>query len=124
MSENPSKPTRRADSLAVPVDSGTTVVAPHWPRAPLVSVLGVFVLFGLFAAVVWYLYLPRRTGAFPDDGIRTADQRVKTLAELRAKEAQQLQSYAWVDEKAGVVQLPLDRAVELTLEQYQQPTSK
>lgn len=124
MSENPSQLTGRASSATAPSTSGASATAPRWPRAPLVSVLGVFVLFGLFVALVWYLYLPRRTGAFPDDGVRTADQRVKTLVELRAKEAQQLKSYAWADEKAGVVQLPLDRAVQLTLEKYQQPPSK
>jgi hypothetical protein len=124
MSENPSKLTGHRSSAATPVEGEAVVAAPRWPRAPLVSVLGVFALFGLFVALVWYLYLPRRTGAFPDDGIRTADQRLKTLAELRAKEAQQLKSYAWVDQKAGVVQLPLDRAVQLTLEKYQKQPSK
>jgi hypothetical protein len=87
-------------------------------RASLVSIIAIFVLFGLFLAVVYYVYIPRQTGAFVDDGIHTAEQRQKTLAELRAKEATQAKSYGWVDQKAGVVHLPLDRAMELTLQKY------
>jgi len=87
-------------------------------RAPIVSILGVFILLGLFAAVVYYVYVPRRTGAFPDDGIHTAEVRKKNLADLRAKQAEQLKTYKWVDQKAGVVQLPLARAQELTLQKY------
>lgn len=87
-------------------------------RAPLISILGIFVLFGLFFGLVYYLYLPRHTGEFSGDGIRTPEQRKKNLAELRAKESHQLTSYGWVDQKAGVVQLPIDRAMELTLQHY------
>lgn len=88
------------------------------PRASLPSVLGVFVLFALFVVVVYYVYVPRQTGTFADDGIRTAAQRRQNLAELRAKEAKQLTSYAWVDQQAGAVQLPIERAMELTLQHY------
>lgn len=88
------------------------------PRAPLISIFAVFVLFALFLLVVYYVYVPRQTGAFPDDGIHTMEQRKKTLLELRAKQEQQAKAYAWVDQKTGVVQLPLDRAMELTLQQY------
>ena len=34
------------------------------------------------------------------------------------KQAKQAASYAWVDQKAGVVQLPIDRAMELTAAHY------
>lgn len=88
------------------------------PRAPLVSILAVFVAFVLFFIAVWVIYRPRHTGAFPDDGIHNATQRKQNLAELRAKHAAQLESYAWVDEKAGAVQLPIDRAMELTIQKY------
>jgi hypothetical protein len=35
-----------------------------------------------------------------------------------AKQQKQAASYAWVDRKAGVVQLPIDRAMELVVQQY------
>ncbi|MFT3828934.1 MAG: hypothetical protein QM691_04420 [Opitutaceae bacterium] len=39
--------------------------------------------------------------------------RVGRLAELRGKEQTAATSYAWVDKNAGVVRLPVDRAMEL-----------
>jgi hypothetical protein len=38
------------------------------------------------------------------------------LADLRAKEDDQLTSYGWVDRNAGVVRIPIDAAMKLTLE--------
>jgi len=38
------------------------------------------------------------------------------LAELRARESAQLQSYGWVDKNAGIVRIPIDAAIKLTLE--------
>jgi hypothetical protein len=38
------------------------------------------------------------------------------LSELRAREDAILRSYGWVDRNAGVVRIPIDRAMELTLQ--------
>jgi hypothetical protein len=38
------------------------------------------------------------------------------LADMRAKEDEQLTSYGWVDRNAGVVRIPIDAAMKLTLE--------
>ena len=38
------------------------------------------------------------------------------LAELRAREDAALHSYGWVDKNAGVVRIPIDAAIKLTLE--------
>ncbi len=86
--------------------------------APLVSIFAIFALLAVFALLVYFFYLPRSTGMFVGDGVHSDEQRVKNLAELRSKEASQASSYAWVDQNAGVVQLPLDRAMELTIEAY------
>jgi hypothetical protein len=48
----------------------------------------------------------------------TPATRKQALAELREKQAKQAATYAWVDKKAGVVQLPIERAMELTAQQY------
>ncbi len=40
------------------------------------------------------------------------------LAELREKEARQAESYGWVDRGAGVVQLPIGRAMELVVREH------
>ncbi len=38
------------------------------------------------------------------------------LARLSGDQEKILSSYAWVDEKAGIARIPIDRAIELTLE--------
>jgi hypothetical protein len=38
------------------------------------------------------------------------------LADLRAKEDETLNSYGWVDRNAGVVRIPIDEAIKLTLQ--------
>ena len=38
------------------------------------------------------------------------------LAELRQKQAAQAASYGWVDQKAGIVQVPIERAKELVIQ--------
>jgi len=86
--------------------------------APLLSVLGVFACFALFLLLVYVSYLPRQTGPFVGDGVRTPAERAAKLAELRATEQKHSQSYAWIDQSAGTVQLPIDRAMELTVQQY------
>jgi len=86
--------------------------------APLPTILLVMAGFALFLLVVYVAYLPRSTGPFTGDGIRTAEQRKANLAELHKKQAAQATSYAWVDQKAGIVQLPLDVAMELTVQKY------
>jgi hypothetical protein len=48
----------------------------------------------------------------------TPAARREALADLRAKQAAQASTYAWVDKKAGVVQLPISRAVELVIEEH------
>ena len=80
-----------------------------------------------FLVVVRYLYHPAPIAVFnaaPDNLSKdwewraTAVARRKALADLREKETQQASSYAWIDQKAGIVQLPIERAMELTARQY------
>jgi hypothetical protein len=42
--------------------------------------------------------------------------RVEKLAKLRAENEKVLHSYAWIDKDKGVVQIPIERAMELTVE--------
>lgn len=45
--------------------------------------------------------------------------RAKKLAEVRANEVGQAGAYGWVDQTKGVVRLPLERAMELTVRDLQ-----
>lgn len=84
----------------------------------LVTIFAIFVLFGAFLVVIHYVYLPKSTGAFVGDGIHTVAQREENLKVLREKQNAQATKYGWVDQKAGVVQLPIERAIDLTVQQY------
>lgn len=73
---------------------------------------------GLFLLLVYLAYLPKQSGPYVGDGIRTPEERKQNLAELRSNEAKQAHSYAWINQNAGQVQLPIDRAMELTVQRY------
>ena len=95
-------------------------------RARPVSLFTIVFLFAVFAAfllVIRYFYQPSTTSAFnaaPDNVPKELEWRANaasrrlTLKELREAEAAQISGYAWIDQKAGVVRLPIDRAMELT----------
>ena len=77
----------------------------------LVAAIGGFVI---FVVILLVAYLPKQPAPL-GDGVKTPEQRKASLAELHAHEAKVATSYGWVDQSKGVVQLPLDRAIELTL---------
>lgn len=47
----------------------------------------------------------------------TPEGRAKALADLHAREQAQ-NTYGWVDQKAGIARLPIDRAIELTVRDH------
>ncbi len=82
----------------------------------------VMVCFLVFAGIVTLAYLKNRdTSLVPDlTKVDEADRwkytekgRSDRLAELRGKEQTAATTYGWVDQSAGVVRLPIDRAMEL-----------
>jgi hypothetical protein len=101
--------------------SDETAPAPR--PVSLATVAALFVLLSLFWVASIRLYGPNRPVAPQNEAPEnlskdlawraTPEQRRAYLAELRAKQASQAASYGWVDAKAGVVQLPVERAMEL-----------
>jgi hypothetical protein len=95
----------------------------------LVTILAILGCFALFLLLVYVAYVPRRAGA-PQNSLpekisddmkwqATPEGRMAYLTELRDKQQKQASSYGWVDQKAGVVQLPIDRAMELIVQEHQ-----
>lgn len=86
----------------------------------LFTVLAIFAAFAFFFFLVYKVYLPRQTGAYSGDGIRTAAERTEILKKLRETQEAQIANpkYTWADQPAGIVRLPMDRAIELTVQQY------
>lgn len=101
--------------------------APIPRPVSLVAIAAIFILLSLFGLLALRVYLPGRAPApqnqVPDNLSKdmawraTPDTRKGYLADLRKKQALQAGSYGWVDQKAGVVQLPIARAMELVVKE-------
>ncbi len=105
----------------------TDTPAPSPRPVSLVAVIAIFVLLSPYWWVAHKAYLHHRAPApqnqapqnLPKDlawRATPADRRAY-LADLREKQAKQADSYGWIDKKAGVVQLPIDRAMELIVKE-------
>ncbi len=89
---------------------------------PKTSVLALAIAFiGTFlivAGLIWIMYY--FTQPPPVDQARAAERR-KNLADLNAQTKEQLDNYGWIDQPKGIVRLPITRAMELTLQEWQNP---
>lgn len=103
-----------------------TSVAPARPVS-LFTIVFLLALFGAFLLVIRYFYHPATVSAanapaenLPKDLAWRADAAARrgALKELRENEATQMSSYGWLDQQAGTVRLPIDRAMELTAQKY------
>jgi hypothetical protein len=70
----------------------------------------------LFLGVLWFAYVKQFPHAELGDGVHTAQQREETLKKLQLKMAADSTTYGWVDKDKQVVRLPIDRAMQLTVE--------
>ena len=93
---------------------------PARERTGLAFFIGILGSFLIIAALVWAMQ--RYTQAPPLGEDRVA-VRKKALADLRAAEASELDSYGWVDQAKGVVRLPITEAMQLTLRDWQNPAA-
>src|SRR5690348_9535095 len=93
----------------------------------LFTIICLFVLFAAALLVAHYLYHPTSLAPYnaaPENLTKdlqwraTAASRRETLSEVKAEQTKRLNGYSWVDQKAGVVHLPIERAMELTAEKY------
>jgi hypothetical protein len=93
----------------------------------LATILVILAVLGLFLFLVDMTYLRSPVPAPQNQAAdnlgkdqawkATPETRIAYLAELKAKQAKQGASYGWVDQKTGVVQLPIERAVELVIQE-------
>jgi len=89
-------------------------------RQKVFSCLGILGAFLIVALLVWAMKYYTRPA--PLNAAR-AEERRKALAELRAANEEGLNRYGWVDQGKGLVRLSLERAKELTLEEYKNPAA-
>lgn len=108
-------------------NSPTPARVPARPVS-LITIAFVFVLFAAFLLTARYFYRPS-VGELPQNASAenyskdlewraTAESRRRAFAEQHQQQQAQMSTYAWVDQSAGVVQLPIQRAMELTAQKY------
>lgn len=85
---------------------------PSENRALLTAIgwIGVILIFVL---ILWLAYLPTRPNSVDQALI---DQRIKTLADVQAKQTKLVNSYEVIDAENNVVRIPIERAMELTVQ--------
>ncbi len=97
-------------------DSSSNFSFPH--RTPVFTTMIVLVCFAVFGWLALKIYAPQARSVDTVKGVKTPEERKKLLLEHRDKEQHDSTTYGWVDLKAGVVRLPIDRAIELTVREY------
>lgn len=107
--------------------SEPTAPAPAPRPVSLLAVAAILALMSLFWVLTMRVYALNRPPApqneTPDNLAKdlawkaTPATRRAYLAQLRNSQAAQGIAYAWIDQKAGIVQLPIERAMELVVEQ-------
>jgi hypothetical protein len=100
-------------------DSNATPARP----VSLFTLVFLFAVFAAFLLVIRWFYQPAPAWAVnstPDNLSKDLEWRAnpasrqKVLSDLHEAESKKAASYGWVDQKAGTVQLPIERAMELT----------
>lgn len=89
---------------------------PH--RTPVFTAVIVILCFAAFGWLAKRIYGPHAAAVQPVEGILTPAERATLLAETRTKEQAAATTYGWVDQPKGVVRLPIDRAMELTIRDH------
>ena len=75
---------------------------------------GAFALFALFALAVQWMLASGDPASYDEEAIR-AKERYEILARIEEENKALTTGYAWADQAKGLVRLPLDRAMEVTV---------
>ena len=85
---------------------------PAPERTGLAYLIGILGSLLIVAALVWAM---QRYTQPPPLGEDRVSVRRKALADLRAAEASELETYGWVDQAKGVTRLPIAEAMKLAI---------
>jgi hypothetical protein len=88
------------------------MTATSQPKPLWLVLAGAFALLLIFVIAVRLLI---GVAPAPDEDAARAAERSKAHQELQAEDTRKLQEYAWVDKAKGTVQIPIERAIELTI---------
>ena len=85
--------------------------------------LSFFGILGAFLVVGLLVYIMKQAVAPPPFNEARVQERKAALAEIRDASAKALNSYESVDPNTNSVRLTVERAMELTIEEYKNPTA-
>ncbi|MCS7063260.1 MAG: hypothetical protein NZM04_04325 [Methylacidiphilales bacterium] len=88
---------------------------PKTLRGQLLALLG-FLIFGIAA---YYLITTERAKN-PTFDEKAAQARLERLSKLQEEERLRLHSYGWIDQAAGIVHIPIEKAIPLTVKELSQ----
>jgi hypothetical protein len=85
--------------------------------------LTVLAAVGTLLVMAWLVWLMRAYTQPPSLAETRATERMKTKAEFDAANAPLINGYDWADQQKGFVRLPVERAKELILQEWQNPAA-
>jgi hypothetical protein len=80
-----------------------------------IGILGSFLIVGALGWAIHHYTQPTPLGA------ERAELRARTLAEIRASEADTLNHVAWIDQQKGIVRLRIEDAMKLVEREWHNP---
>ena len=80
-------------------------------------------ILGTFLLMFFLVRSMKRYISPPPINQQRAEERRKALAELRTSSADFLNNYAWQDQGKKIVRLPVERAMQLVLEEWKNPSA-
>ncbi len=83
----------------------------------LFSAIGFIGVFLVFAFIVAVAYLPNRSVS---QEALNVEARSKILKEVQTEQARLVNAYEWVNQNEGVVRIPVERAMELTVQELRE----
>ena len=86
---------------------------PDVPASALVGIVGAIVLFLIIVGLQTLFY--RAEQAETVSKVYQTDS--QALTRLRADQLEELHSYRWIDQQKGTVAIPIERAMELVVEE-------
>lgn len=83
----------------------------------MIGVIGTLAIMAILVTVLLRVTRPEDLAAI------RARERLQFREEVRAAEAQAISRYAWQDQAKGLVRVPIDRAMELVIKEWQNPAA-
>lgn len=80
-------------------------------------------IIGSFLIIFWLTQSMKRFTRPEPLGVKRAEERATARRELDAANKEAVRTYGWVDQSKGIVRLPVERAMELTIQLGKDPAA-